>query len=480
MSTIFIFRRDLRLPDNKGLIYCLKNIKQPILPIFILTPEQLTNQNMFKSNNAIQFMMESLIDLNEQLKTKNSRLRFFYGHPTSILDYLLNKLKKVNTVITNLDYTPYSVKRDDELYNICKKYNVKFVLIEDYLLQPLESVLTNNNEIYIKYTPYWKKVNKKSVDKPILNLTGTSNDYWSSHKTISKELKITSLHKFYKKNKNLLHSGGRNSAISQLKLVKQQNIDPGYNIGRDCLNRKTTELSAYIKFGCISIREVYWHFKNVLKENSKDLIKELYWRDFYANVVWAYPRVLEGQLQINANKSLKLKYDKIKWRRGEKAKRHFNLWCQGKTGFPIVDAAMTQMNITGYMHNRCRMIVSSFLIKTLLIDWRLGEMYFARQLYDYDPSSNNQGWQFSSSSGADSQPYFRIFNPWRQSKKYDPNCEYIKHWIPQLKNVANNDIHKWNEVFNKYLKNDIDYYQPIVDYSIQRKISLKMYKKALK
>jgi deoxyribodipyrimidine photo-lyase len=481
MTTLFIFRRSLRLSDNKGLIHALKSIKQPILPIFILTPEQLSNnQNKYKSDNCVQFMMESLRELNDDLKTKNSRLRLFYGKPKMVLDYLLKKLKSINVVVANMDYTPYAIKRDQSLCEVCQKYGVEFVLKEDYLLQPIGSVLTGSGNIYTKYTPYWRQVSKKSVDKP-LNITGTSKNYWPSRKTIAKEFKINSLHKFYKQNNDLLHNGGRKNGIKQLKLVKCQNIPPGYNTGRDQLNRKTTELSAYIKFGCVSIREVYWHFKNTLKNNSKDLIKELYWREFYMNVTWGYPRVLEGQLnpKRSINKSLKTQYDKIKWRTGKKAKDDFILWCKGQTGFPIVDAAMTQMNTTGFMHNRCRMIVSSFLIKTLLLDWRLGEQYFAKTLYDYDPSSNNGGWGFISSGGSDAQPYFRIFNPWSQSKKHDPNCEYIKHWLPELKDIPNKDIHKWNELCGDYLDNGIDYYEPMVDYSLQRKKALDMYKKVV-
>lgn len=480
MTTIFIFRRSLRLFDNKGLIHAIKEIKQPILPIFILTPTQLGKQNKYKSNNCVQFMMESIIDLNNQLKTKKSRLRLFYGEPDKILNYLLNKLKLVNTVIVNMDYTPYSIKRDQKLCQVCKNYNVEFILKEDYLLQPVGSTLTSNKDIYTKFTPYWRKINKKPVDKP-QNITGISKNYINSRVKINNEFKITNLKKFYKYNSNLLHNGGRNNGLKQLKLIKFQNKVPGYNKGRNCLNRKTTELSAHIKFGTISIREVYWHCKHVLKNNSKDLIKELYWRDFYANVGWGYPRILKGQLSGRLhNQSLKTNYDNIRWNSGKKAQKDFKLWCDGQTGFPIIDAAMTQMNTTGFMHNRCRMIVSSFLIKILLIDWRLGEQYFAKTLYDYDPNSNNGGWQFISGSGSDSQPYFRIFNPWTQSKKYDPNCEYIKYWLPELKELNNKDIHKWYEVCNEYLDQGINYYEPIINYSTQRKKALSMYKKALK
>lgn len=455
MSTIFIFRRDLRLNDNVGLIQC---IKQPILPIFILTPEQLI-KNKYKSNNAVQFMMESIIDLNKQLKNKGSRLRLFYGKPSKVLNKLLNKLETVNTVIANMDYTPYARNRDKELKNVCKDYNVEFILAEDYLLNPVASILTESKEIYTKFTPYWRKARKVRIDKP----QNISKKYLSARKRINGEFNINNLDKFYKFNPKLLHRGGRINGLKQLKLSKNQKR---YNKTRNCLDQKTTELSAHIKFGTVSIREVYWYFKTKLRTSSKDLLKQLYWRDFYSNIVWGYPRVLQG-------KSLKPNYDQIRWWSGQKANKYFKLWCKGQTGFPIVDAGMRQMNTTGFMHNRARMIVASFLVKTLLIDWRLGERYFAQTLYDYDPSNNNGGWQFISSSGADSQPYFRIFNPWLQAKRFDPDCIYIKHWVPELRKVPNKDIHKWYNVFDEYS----NYLEPIVDYSLRRKKAIKMYKK---
>lgn len=466
MTTIFIFRRDLRLNDNKGLIHAL-GTKQKVLPIFILTPEQLSKTNKYKSDNAVQFMMESIRELNDQLKSKGSRLRLFYGKPQQVLDKLLNKLHNVNTVIANMDYTPYARLRDQQLNKVCKDYDVKFILTEDYLLNPVASILTGNKNVYTKFTPYWRKASKISVNKP-QNITGTRLNYWPARKIISGEFKIGSLHKFYRENPNLLHNGGRINGLRQLKLSKKQT---NYNKNRNYLDLKTTELSAHIKFGTVSIREVYWYFKQVLKDNSKDLIKQLYWREFYSNVTWGYPQVLQGQ-------SLKPNYDRIRWRTGDKAKRWFKLWTLGQTGFPIVDAGMRQMNTTGFMHNRCRMIVASFLVKTLLIDWRVGERYFAKTLYDYDPSNNNGGWTWVSGGGADSQPYFRIFNPWNQSKKHDPDCVYIKHWIPELKKVESKAIHQWYEYYSDY--KGIKYPKPIVDYKIEKNKALSAYKKVLK
>jgi deoxyribodipyrimidine photo-lyase len=194
------------------------------------------------------------------------------------------------------------------------------------------------------------------------------------------------------------------------------------------------------------------------------LIRQLYWRDFYANILYEFPRVL--------GHSLKPKYDKISWHYSDNL---FKKWCNGETGYPIVDAGMKQMNATGYMHNRARLIVASFLVKTLLIDWRKGEQYFSKKLTDYDPANNNGNWQWISGGGADSQPYFRVFNPWRQAEEYDPNCEYIKKWLPELKDVPVKDLLNWDTKYINY--KDVKYPKPIVNYEEQRDKVIKMYSK---
>jgi deoxyribodipyrimidine photo-lyase len=249
--------------------------------------------------------------------------------------------------------------------------------------------------------------------------------------------------------------------------IASKNINH-YSKTRDELSKQTSKLSAYIKFGCISIREVYKTFRS-----KHEFIRQLYWRDFYAGVLFSFPHVL-GQ-------ALKPNYNKIKWHHNE---NWFKNWCNGETGFPIVDAGMRQMNETGYMHNRARLIVMSFLIKILLIDWKHGEKYFATKLTDYDPASNNGNIQWVMGGGSDSQPYFRIFNPWSQQKEHDPSCEYIKTWIPELKDVDNKIILNWeteyNNSDNKNSNNkDIKYVKPICDYKIQKEKCLKMYKDAL-
>ena len=222
------------------------------------------------------------------------------------------------------------------------------------------------------------------------------------------------------------------------------------------LAKPTSELSAYIKFGCVSIREVYKTFKT-----KHDFIRQLFWRDFYANILYSFPHVLGS--------TMKSKYNKIHWHHNS---NWFKKWCDGETGYPVVDAGMRQLLQTGYMHNRARLITASFLVKTLLVDWRIGEHYFASQLIDYDPASNNGNWQWISGGGADSQPYFRIFNPWEQAKKHDPDCEYITKWVPELSSVPNKSILNWNTEYLNYPK---VYTEPIINYSEQKIKTLKMY-----
>ncbi len=451
--SVFIFRRALRLQDNIGLIEALKN-SDTVVPIFIFTPEQLT-KNTFKSDNCVQFMMESLEDLNDELKKKKSKLYYFYGEQHKIIEKII-KSKKINAVFVNADYTPYAIQRDKKIRNVCKKQDIDFISTEDILLNPIASIVTGQDDIYTKFTPYFNKAKKIKVPNPI------SNKYSNYYKGNVVGTFKGDMHKFYNYNENILHEGGRKEGLKRLAAAKNQKQ---YNKKRNDLTYNTTELSAHIKFGTISIREVYHTFKKSLGTKN-DLIKQLYWRDFYYNIASAYPYVFKSP------GAMKPKYNKIKW---EYNRSHFNKWKEGKTGFPIVDAGIRQMNETGFMHNRARLIVASFLVKILLIDWKWGEKYFAQTLYDYDPAVNNGNWQWCSSTGADSQPYFRIFNPWSQGKSHDPDCKYIKKWIPELQDVPSEDIHEWEESWDNYKQ--IKYPKPIVDYKKKKQKALSAYKK---
>jgi deoxyribodipyrimidine photo-lyase len=458
MKSIFIFRRDYRLEDNISFIECYKN-SDLILPIFIFTPEQTKNNEYF-SSNSFQFLLECLHELDNELKTKyKSHLHYYYGDNIQVLKSLLKEYD-YQSIYFNMDYTSYAQKRDKNIFKFCNDNNISCNMFEDYLLAPIGTYLKNDGKEYQKYTPFKNNAKKFVVEKPkYINYDKNKFD------KIKYNFNLEELNKYYTINPNIAFHGGRKLAENILKNIKKfQN----YENERNDLNIETTHLSAYIKFGCVSIREVYNCF---LKNFGLDcgLISQLLWREFYYYLSYYNPHILEN------GKSLKEQYDKIKWNNN-----NFNIqsWCNGVTGFPIVDAGMNQMNITGFMHNRSRLITSGILIKILNCDWRIGEKYFAQKLIDYDPIVNNGNWQWSSGSGADSQPYFRILSPWKQTIDNDPNCEYIKKWIPQLQNVSVKNILKWDKFCNQD-NNKNEYICPIVNYEIMRKEIINTYKDGL-
>jgi len=449
---LFIFRRDLRVIDNNGLNLANSKCKQ-LYPIFIFTPEQVGDTNKFKSDNAVQFMIESLQDLQTSISKMGGKLLLFYGHNESIINVLIHLLD-IDCVSFNADYSPYAIKRDTDIIQLCNKKNIAIEIGQDYYLHSPGTITNGSGKPYQKFTPFYHESLKKKVEMPV----GLKKIHFAAS---SKHLPNTiSLDNAFKKftvdNPDLLVHGGRTNGLNQLKIAAKH--IKHYSKTHNDLNTNTSELSAFIKFGCVSIREVFKLFKS-----NRDFIRQLFWRDFYANILYSFPHVLGSALKPN--------YNKIKWHYNNNS---FTKWSKGETGFPIVDAGMRQMNQTGYMHNRARLIVASFLVKTLLISWSQGEKYFATQLTDYDPASNNGNWQWTAGTGADSQPYFRIFNPWLQTKEYDPECEYIKTWIPELKDVPIKDILHWDTEYIKY--KNIKYNKPICDYSEQKEKVLKMYK----
>lgn len=473
---IFIFRRDLRVVDNTTLIQLSKKCKN-IFPIFIFTPEQVTDKNKYKSEFAVQFMIESLQELSKEIreysissnskKVSKNKLYSFYGENIDVIKYLLKKMK-IDIIAFNYDYTPYAIKRDEQIMSLCEKENIELLNDHDYCLQVPETVLNGSNETYKKFTPFYNKFVTYPITSPYSKTkTANLNIGFASIKNIdtyTNRLPLDlALHKFTSNNPHLIVYGGRPGGLLKLKdATKTQNK---YDENRNNLNKKTSELSAYIKFGCVSIREVYKEFND--KKNNQ-FIRQLIWRDFFANILYSFPFVL--------GKSLKPSYDNLTWDNNIK---HINAWKNGKTGFPIVDAGMRQLNKTGYMHNRARLIVASFLVKTLIVDWRIGERYFATQLRDYDPASNNGNWQWISGGGADSQPYFRIFSPWEQAKKHDPTCEYIKEWVPELESYSTKTILNWDTEYEYHMdkKREELYIKPIVDYSNQKDKLLERFKK---
>lgn len=453
---LFIFRRDLRIVDNNGLQLLNKKCKN-IFTIFIFTPEQVTSANKFKSNNAVQFMIESLNELSFQIRKKGGKLYTFYGDNDKIVSYCV-KIFMIDVVCFNLDCTPYSIKRDDSIIRLCKKMKTLVICDYDYYLHEPGTIVSGSGNPYQKFTPYYETALKLKVEIP-----SNPTKIHFSQKTVQISHIISlddAMKKFTKINPMILVHGGRENAIKTLSIaLKSQNH---YSMTHNELWKPTSQLSAYIKFGCLSIREVYKHFKT-----NHMFIRQLMWRDFYANIMFSFPYVLGHAMKPN--------YERIKWHHNSV---WFKAWCEGQTGFPVVDAGMRQLKETGYLHNRSRLIVASFLVKTLLISWQHGEKYFSEKLTDYDPASNNGNWQWIASTGADSQPFFRIFNPMEQGKKMDPDCKYIKTWVPELRNVSEKIIHNWDEKWKE--NKNVGYAKPICNYKIQKELALKMYSSVFK
>ena len=462
---IFLFHRDLRLTDNTTLINQIEN-EENVIPIFIFPPEQINpNKNKYFSNNSVQFMIESLHELSNDIKNYNGKLYFFKQNTLKVLKNI-NKTNPINSIGYNIDYTPYARERDTEIKEWATKNNIKIYEKEDYLLYDLLNGQTKKKDDtpFLVFTPFknhcMHNLKVREVNK-FKNFSFKKQSNLSKYNIDEKEI-----NDFYIDNLDINVHGGRSNG---LKILSKIDNFKNYQKDRDKLTYKTTFLGAHNHFSTVSIREVYHKMIKI-----SGLINELHWRDFYVNITWFYPHVLKGQTGSN-NKEFKKKYEEIKWSYNNKL---FQKWCDGETGFPVVDAAMRQMNTTGFMHNRSRMITSCFLIKDLHIDWKWGENYFATKLVDYSPMQNNGGWQWSASTGTDSQPYFRIFNPWTQTKNYDKECEYIKEWIPELKIVPDKDIFNWfkPEVYDKWLK-EVKYFKPIINHDEERKITLDIYKK---
>jgi deoxyribodipyrimidine photo-lyase len=453
---LFIFHRDLRIRDNIGLIEASKRCDD-LYTCFIFTPEQVGN-NPYKSNNSVQFMIESLDELREDIAKMGGELMLFYGKQKEILSHLISDLS-IDGVFFNEDYSPYAIDRDEETEELCAQKKILCETFSDYYLYT-PGTIKSSKSAYKKYTPFYRAVLHKVVAIPnTKNISNISRTTKSLHKQITIQ---SAFKNFTKPNPDVLVHGGRSLGIQRLKLAQKN--QKHYDKERDFFIENTTYLSAYIKFGCVSIREVYHVFKHEFGL-SHGLIRELIWRDFFAHVLYAYPEVVGNSYQP--------RYRHIHW---HNSTNNFKKWASGETGFPIVDASMRQLNTTGYMHNRGRMTVASFLIKTLLIDWRMGEKYFATKLTDYDIASNNGNWQGISGTGVDMKPYFRDMNPWIQQKTYDVNCEFIKKWVPELKDVLPKDIHEWETAHADPKYKSVNYPKPMVDYHEQKEKMLSMYK----
>lgn len=427
---IFWFRRDLRLTDNAGLYHALKD-SNPVLPIFTFDTNIL-DELEDKTDRRVEFIHFALQGIQQQLVKLDSSLDVRYGTPAYIFKNLINEYD-VEKVFTNHDYEPYAKERDIAIEELLKVRGITFHTFKDQVLLEKDEVLKDDGKPYTIFTPYsrkWKSVFTEFHQKPYAN-----KKYFN---------------KFYKQPERKLISlkemGFNSAGLSFPEKEWKGQVIRNYKEQRNFPSIKgTSRLSVHLRFGTISIRELAGE-AGALNET---FLNELIWRDFYHMILWHFPRVVGN--------SFKPDYDKIIWRNNEK---EFDKWCDGQTGYPIVDAGMRELNATGFMHNRVRMIVASFLTKHLLIDWRWGEAYFAKKLLDFDLAANNGGWQWAAGSGCDAAPYFRIFNPYLQTKKFDPELKYIREWVPEFE--------------------EFHYPKPIVDHELARKKCLEVYANALK
>ena len=425
---IFWFRRDLRLFDNHGLFRALISGK-PVVPVFIFDKNILDGLHD-KNDKRVTFIYNSLLKLQEGIKKNNSSLYILYDTPLNAFKKLANEFK-INEVFANHDYEPYAINRDEEISIFLRKNKIKFSTFKDQVIFEKNEVLKPDGKPYTVFTPY-SRIWKKNLEEE--NLNG-----FPSEKNLHALLK-TRPSRF-----PALQEMGFSHAIFD---ITDTTVDPSiiqnYSGNRNIPSvNGTSRLSVHLRFGTVSIRQL----AKAAMELNEQWLNELIWREFFMMILFHFPKVVSS--------CFKPKYNFIPWRNNEK---EFELWCKGETGYPIVDAGMRELNETGFMHNRVRMIVAGFLTKHLLIDWRWGEAYFAEKLLDYELSSNNGNWQWVAGCGCDAAPYFRIFNPSEQTKKFDPDRIYIKRWI------------------KKY---EPGYLPPVVDHEFARKRALDIYKKSL-
>ena len=450
-KAVIIFRRDLRLFDNTALLRAVSEAEE-VLPLFCADPRQL-GDNPYRGNAAVYFMARSLEDLEAQLATQKGQLYYYEGTPEDAL-LALETSYAPDALYFNQDYTPFSISRDSAMVTAARARNIACHGVHDTLLNAPGTVLKKDGTPYTVFTPFMRKARTLEVQNPV-PCTAT-NFATLNHKAFT--TKQPAALQASAPSHPLLH-GGRSEAT---KLLERLDTRVDYDKERDIPSLHATSLlAAHHKFGTCSVRETF-HRTASLFGQDHTLTNELYWRDFFTHIGFHFPHVF--------GKSFRKEYDRIRWSKSEK---NFDAWCRGMTGFPLVDAGMRELVQTGYMHNRVRMVTASFLMKDLFIDWRKGERFFAQHLMDYDPAVNNGNWQWAASTGCDAQPYFRIFNPWRQQQRFDPECVYIKKWIPELANLSPREIHKLESGRSVLAQ---DYPPPLVDHAIARETTLEKYK----
>ncbi|OQP51306.1 deoxyribodipyrimidine photolyase [Niastella yeongjuensis] len=430
MINIFWFRRDLRLEDNAGLYHALKS-ENPVLPIFIFDTNIL-NQLPNSADRRVEFIHNALTALDEQLKELGATLVVYHDTPLKAFKQLV-KQYTISAVFTNHDYEPYARERDEDIARFLKEHEIAFHTYKDQVIFEKNEVVKDDGKPYSIFTPYSKKW-KANLSKFYLKSYPTKKYFDNFHQHAAKRIPSLKAIRFEKTDAAFPPD---TPAAAIIKRYNKQRDIPGI--------KGTSHLGVHLRFGTISIRQLAQKASKL----NETFLNELIWRDFFQMILWHFPHVGKG-------KAFKAEYDFIKWRDNE---TEFTRWCEGNTGYPIVDAGMRELNTTGFMHNRVRMIAASFLAKHLLIDWRWGEAYFAEKLLDFELASNNGNWQWAAGCGCDAAPYFRIFNPYTQTKKFDPDLTYIKKWVPEFE--------------------DPTYPAPIVDHETARKRCLETYKKGL-
>ncbi|WP_299759551.1 deoxyribodipyrimidine photo-lyase [uncultured Pontibacter sp.] len=426
---LFWFRRDLRLHDNAGFYHALASGK-PVLPLFIfdcLILDQLED----RKDARVTFIHDSITEMHRRLEEQGSTLLVKYGKPLDVIKTLLQQYP-VEGIYTNHDYEPYAHERDTEIENLLHEHGLKYKSYKDQVIFERSELMTKSGTPYKVYTPYknaWKKAFEESMASPYP--TEKHFDQLYEHP----KTQVPPLEKI----------GFQRSDIPTLKPDLTPKTLKVYDETRNIpALDATSRLSPHLRFGTVSVREAV---QVALKYNDTWL-QELIWREFFMQLLHHFPE--------SAQESFSPKFRHIRWRNNEE---DFAKWCEGKTGFPLIDAGMRQLNATGFMHNRVRMVVASFLVKDLLIDWRWGDAYFAEKLLDYEMASNVGNWQWAAGTGADAQPYFRVFNPDNQIKKFDKQNEYIKRWVPEFGTPA--------------------YPKPMLDHNMARDRALTAYKKSI-
>jgi deoxyribodipyrimidine photo-lyase len=449
------YRRDLRTYDHLPLYHAIQT-DQPILPVFIFDPAILKSKRA--SPARLEFMLNGLSALRDDLRQMGGDLYVAHGNPADVLSDLVNKTHATD-LFYGIDYTPYARKRDE---TIAQSLNIVMHPLHDRLLVPPHTIATADGRPYTVYTPFKNKW--RALQKPTCVDIHPTHFYDISHLPQA-EFPIIRQHGV--QIPPATSEYGRDLLSQFMGRGVYDYADGRNRLGNPSDNpqTQTSFLSPYIRFGLVSIRDIYWSAREAYETTSSNpkrdsvstFVDEIIWHEFYTHILWHFPHV--------KTRNFNPKFDDMTWQYDH---HHFTAWCEGRTGYPIVDAAMRQLLKTGWMHNRARMIVASFLTKDLLIDWRLGEAFFMQHLLDGDTAANNGGWQWSAGTGTDAQPFFRIFNPYTQSEKFDPSGDFIRYWIPELADVPDKYIHAPHTMPNP----PQGYPAPIVDHDTARKIAL--------